>query len=102
VDADYLPVADDDSDDGHVPLLTHPIPSRRAAGDFNIHYDTETPLRPIDIGGPDQEQRCVLVCPLQATLFNELRIADFVSKEIDNNSQGLDVANARKFLGLKE
>jgi len=27
------------------------------AGGFRLHYDVETPLRTIDVGGPDQEQR---------------------------------------------
>ncbi|KAJ3524907.1 hypothetical protein NMY22_g10804 [Coprinellus aureogranulatus] len=83
---------EDDSDDGEgiaasllgsIPAI--PMPAR-SHGDFHINYDKETPLRAIDIGGPNQEQR----------------IAEFVSKEIDNNTQGLDVANARKYLGLKD
>lgn len=28
--------------------------------DFRIHYDQETPLRSIDVGGPDQQKRRVL------------------------------------------
>jgi hypothetical protein len=38
-------------------------PVRAPAGstlyDFALNYDDETPLRPMDIGGADQEQQCV-------------------------------------------
>ncbi len=27
---------------------------------FNLNYDQESPIRQIDVGGPDQEQRYVL------------------------------------------
>ncbi|KAG6810753.1 hypothetical protein H0H92_010462 [Tricholoma furcatifolium] len=53
---------------------------------FRLNYDNETPVRAIDLGGPDQEQR----------------MADFVTKSIDNLSHGLTVRKAMDSLGLKE
>ncbi|KAF4611576.1 hypothetical protein D9613_003624 [Agrocybe pediades] len=55
-------------------------------GEFNLNYDKETPVRPIDVGGPDQEQR----------------LADFVTRAIENTSDGLTVREAMKNLGLRE
>ncbi|KAG5644268.1 hypothetical protein DXG03_008753 [Asterophora parasitica] len=56
------------------------------AGGFRINYDYETPLRAIDLGGPDQAQR----------------MADFVTRSIDNLSHGLTVKTAMKSLGLQD
>ncbi|KAG5352565.1 hypothetical protein C0989_001783 [Termitomyces sp. Mn162] len=53
---------------------------------FSLNYDFQTPLRTIDFGGPDQEQR----------------MAEFVTKSIDNLSHGLTVKKAMQSLGLKE
>ncbi|KAG6836974.1 hypothetical protein H0H93_016927 [Arthromyces matolae] len=55
-------------------------------GSFNLNYDNQTPVRSIDVGGPDQEQR----------------MADFVTKSIDNLSHGLTVQKALESLGLKD
>nr|GAT50264.1 SNF2 family DNA-dependent ATPase [Mycena chlorophos] len=54
-------------------------------GTFGLNYDQDTPLRSIDIGGEDQEQK----------------MAEFVSRGIDNLSHGLTVKEAFKELGLK-
>ncbi|KXN90402.1 hypothetical protein AN958_04271, partial [Leucoagaricus sp. SymC.cos] len=53
-------------------------------GNFSLRYDQETPLRSIDFGGPDQEQK----------------LAEFVTSAIDNGSQGLTVQTAMEELGL--
>ncbi|KAG5716032.1 putative SWI/SNF-related matrix-associated actin-dependent regulator of chromatin subfamily A member 3-like 2, partial [Termitomyces sp. T112] len=53
---------------------------------FSLNYDFQTPLRTIDFGGPDQEQR----------------MAEFVTKSIDNLSHGLTVKKAMQSLGLKD
>ncbi|KAJ7145709.1 SNF2 family N-terminal domain-containing protein [Mycena epipterygia] len=55
------------------------------AGGFQLNYDQETPLRSIDIGGHDQQER----------------MADFVTRSIDNLSHGLTVKEAMKDLNLK-
>ncbi|KAF5325961.1 hypothetical protein D9611_000760 [Ephemerocybe angulata] len=55
-----------------------------ASGGFSLRYDNETELRAMDVAGPGQEER----------------LAEFVSKEIDNNSQGLDVKTAMESLEL--
>ncbi|KAF5376123.1 hypothetical protein D9615_007674 [Tricholomella constricta] len=71
------------------PLGRSPPVARQSmpgAGGFRINYDYETPLRAIDLGGPDQEQR----------------MADFVTKSIDNLSHGLTVKTAMKSLGLED
>lgn len=33
--------------------------SKLPAAPFNLNYDQESPIRQIDVGGPDQEQRYV-------------------------------------------
>ncbi|KAF8176997.1 SNF2 family DNA-dependent ATPase [Pholiota molesta] len=58
----------------------------KPATDFNLYYDKETPLRTIDVGGPDQEQR----------------LAEFVTKSIENTSSNLTVKEAMKKLGLSD
>ncbi|KAJ7583553.1 SNF2 family DNA-dependent ATPase [Mycena floridula] len=59
----------------------------KAAGTgFRLNYDAETPIRSIDIGGPDQAQR----------------MAEFVTRTIDNQSHGVTVNAARAKLGLKD
>ncbi|KAF8958574.1 SNF2 family N-terminal domain-containing protein [Flammula alnicola] len=56
-----------------------------AAPEFRLNYDQETPVRAIDVGGPDQEQR----------------LADFVTKSIENTANSLTVKDSMKKLGLK-
>ncbi|KAJ8462365.1 hypothetical protein ONZ45_g17962 [Pleurotus djamor] len=56
------------------------------AGGFRLNYDTETPLRSIDVGGQDQQ----------------LKLAEFVTKAIDNLSNGRNVREAMEDLGLKD
>ncbi|KZP27972.1 hypothetical protein FIBSPDRAFT_917816 [Athelia psychrophila] len=53
---------------------------------FSLHYDNETPLRQIDYGGPDQQ----------------LKMAEFVSKSIDNLSHGITVNRALEKLKLSD
>ncbi|TFY72166.1 hypothetical protein EVG20_g832, partial [Dentipellis fragilis] len=52
---------------------------------FNLNYDLETPISRLDIGGHDQNER----------------LAEFVSKSIDNLSHGLLVKDGMKYLGLR-
>ncbi|CAK5270957.1 unnamed protein product [Mycena citricolor] len=54
------------------------------AGEFNLNYDVETPLRAIDLGGDDQAEQ----------------MSAFVSRAIDNLSHGVTVSEAMKELGL--
>ncbi|KAF5329445.1 hypothetical protein D9619_009161 [Psilocybe cf. subviscida] len=53
-------------------------------GSFHLNYDDQTPLRSMDVGGPDQQQR----------------LADFVTKSIENTANDLTVKGAMKKLGL--
>ncbi|CAL1697769.1 unnamed protein product [Somion occarium] len=53
---------------------------------FRINYDQETSVKPIDIGGADQN----------------LRMAEFVTRTIDNSSHGLTVQKAMENLGLRD
>ncbi|KAF5353246.1 hypothetical protein D9756_007899 [Leucocoprinus leucothites] len=69
------------------PVIPSPSANRpmaRRFGNFNLNWDRETPLKPIDIGGPDQQDR----------------LAEFVTKAIDNESHGLTVKTAMDGLGL--
>ncbi|PBK96912.1 hypothetical protein ARMGADRAFT_989149 [Armillaria gallica] len=69
-------------------------PSRRSigggAGGFGLNYDDATPIRSIDVGGPDQQQK-----------LDEF-VAQFVTSAINNVSHGLTVKSAMKSLGLKD
>ncbi|KAF8134681.1 SNF2 family N-terminal domain-containing protein [Mycena galopus ATCC 62051] len=56
-----------------------------AAGGFGLNYDRETPIHAIDVGGHDQEER----------------MADFVTRSIENLSEGLTVKEAMRDLGLQ-
>ncbi|KAG9217670.1 hypothetical protein CCMSSC00406_0003641 [Pleurotus cornucopiae] len=56
------------------------------AGGFHLNYDQETPLRSVDVGGEDQQQK----------------LAEFVTKAIDNLSHGITVRDAMKDLGLRD
>ncbi|KAJ6476379.1 SNF2 family DNA-dependent ATPase [Mycena sanguinolenta] len=58
--------------------------SPMAAGGFGLNYDSETPIRAIDVGGHDQEEK----------------MADFVTRSIENLSDGLTVKGAMSELGL--
>lgn len=60
------------------------------AGGFSLHYDDATPIRSIDVGGPDQQQK-----------LDEF-VAQFVTSAINNVSHGLTVKSAMKSLGLKD
>ncbi|KAJ6615353.1 SNF2 family N-terminal domain-containing protein [Mycena sp. CBHHK59/15] len=60
--------------------------SPQVAGGFALNYDRETPVRAIDVGGADQQER----------------MAEFVTRSIDNLSHGLTVKEAMKELGLKD
>ncbi|KAF8153937.1 SNF2 family DNA-dependent ATPase [Crassisporium funariophilum] len=51
---------------------------------FRLRYDHDTPIRAIDVGGPDQQQK----------------IADFVTKSIENTGNNLSVKEAMQKLGL--
>ncbi|KDQ52340.1 hypothetical protein JAAARDRAFT_210552 [Jaapia argillacea MUCL 33604] len=53
---------------------------------FNLHYDCETPISAIDRGGSDQAAR----------------MAEFVTRSIDNLSHGVTVKDAMKKLGLRD
>ncbi|KAJ7762016.1 SNF2 family DNA-dependent ATPase [Mycena maculata] len=59
--------------------------SPHVAGGFQLNYDQETPIRSIDIGGPDQQER----------------MADFVTRSIEDLSEGLTVKEAMSDLGLE-
>ncbi|KAH7882695.1 SNF2 family N-terminal domain-containing protein [Phlebopus sp. FC_14] len=61
------------------------IQSKLALSGFSLRYDTETPVRRIDIGGADQEQR----------------MAEFVYNSINNLSEGQTVQGAIERLGLQ-
>ncbi|KAF7421162.1 hypothetical protein PC9H_011682 [Pleurotus ostreatus] len=56
------------------------------AGGFHLNYDQETPLRSVDVGGEDQQQK----------------LAEFVTNAIDNLSHGITVRDAMKDLGLRD
>ncbi|KAA1467021.1 hypothetical protein DENSPDRAFT_831976 [Dentipellis sp. KUC8613] len=53
---------------------------------FNLNYGPEAPISRLDIGGHDQNER----------------LAEFVSKSIDNLSHGLLVKDGMKYLGLRD
>ncbi|KAJ7024175.1 SNF2 family DNA-dependent ATPase [Mycena alexandri] len=58
--------------------------SPMVAGGFQLNYDQDTPVRAIDIGGHDQEER----------------MAEFVTRSLDNLSDGLTVKESMRELGL--
>ncbi|KAJ7619382.1 SNF2 family DNA-dependent ATPase [Roridomyces roridus] len=55
-------------------------------GGFQLNYDQDTPVRAIDVGGDDQEER----------------MADFVTRSFEDVGQGLSVRDAMNDLGLNE
>ncbi|KAJ7662894.1 SNF2 family N-terminal domain-containing protein [Mycena rosella] len=57
-----------------------------AGGGFQLNYDRDTPIRAIDVGGNDQAER----------------MAEFVTRSIDNLSQGISVKDAMHELGLQD
>lgn len=72
-------------------------------GGFSLNYDFHTPLRAIDFGGPDQEQRSRWPSYAGRTEYSKLyRMGEFFTRSIDNLSHGLTVSKARESLGLKE
>ena len=74
------------------------------AGGFCLNYDATTPLRSIDVGGSDQEQRYAthpLFGPIKLYSFLINRLADFVTKSIENTGNDLTVQEAMKKLGLQ-
>lgn len=77
-------------------------PARRggSASGFGLYYDQETPLRAIDYGGPDQGRRFVCLHNHFFLFTSFVRLADFVTKSIENTSHGLSVKEAMKKLGL--
>ncbi|KAK0210806.1 SNF2 family DNA-dependent ATPase [Desarmillaria ectypa] len=74
-------------------FLSSSMGSRRSigggAGGFSLNYDDEAPIRSIDVGGHDQQQKL------------EEFVAQFVTSAINNVSHGLTVKSAMKSLGLK-
>ncbi|KZV69422.1 hypothetical protein PENSPDRAFT_676105 [Peniophora sp. CONT] len=54
-------------------------------GAFRVNYDREGPLTQMDIGGPDQEKK----------------LAEFVSKSLDNFASKMKVAQGMEYLGLR-
>ncbi|KZT24992.1 hypothetical protein NEOLEDRAFT_1156494 [Neolentinus lepideus HHB14362 ss-1] len=60
--------------------------SSRVLTGFSLYYDDESPISHIDRGGPDQAQR----------------MAEFVTRSIDNLSQGITVRGAMEKLSLKD
>ncbi|KJA22647.1 hypothetical protein HYPSUDRAFT_87246 [Hypholoma sublateritium FD-334 SS-4] len=60
--------------------------SKLPAAPFGLNYDQESPIRQIDVGGPDQEQR----------------LANFVTKSIENTASNLTVKQAMEKLKLKD
>ncbi|KAK7677163.1 hypothetical protein QCA50_019872 [Cerrena zonata] len=81
------PVDEDDEDmDEDAPIVPPHIPALdHLRQDFRLNYDKESPLIPFDRGGPDQQ----------------MRLADFVTKSIENNS-GTTVQKAMESLGLHD
>ncbi|KAM5537320.1 hypothetical protein V8D89_009050 [Ganoderma adspersum] len=77
---------DEDSDEfGSSPAP--PRPSQLAAGQgFNLNYDKEGAVGALDRGGPDQE----------------MKMAEFVSRGIDNAGNGLTTQKAMEKLGLQD
>ncbi|THH13318.1 hypothetical protein EW146_g6890 [Bondarzewia mesenterica] len=67
-------------------LLTQSSVMALRGDGFQLNYDNESPLSRYDVGGPDQLQR----------------MAEFVSRSIDNLSSGLLVKDGLKYLGMKE
>ncbi|ESK86005.1 snf2 family dna-dependent atpase [Moniliophthora roreri MCA 2997] len=59
---------------------------KRVAGGFRLNYDDESQIRSFDVGGADQAQR----------------MAEFVTKGINNASHGLTVKGSMKKLGLRD
>lgn len=72
-------------------------------GGFRLNYDKLTPLRSVDVGGPDQEQRYASLTShkIYAHQYYAIeRLADFVTKSIENTGNDFTVQDAMKQLGL--
>ncbi|KAK7047584.1 hypothetical protein VNI00_006352 [Paramarasmius palmivorus] len=79
----------DSDEDGDLSFLTSSITggSRiKGGGGFRLNYDNESQIKAIDVGGADQAQK----------------MAEFVTRGINNKSHGLTVKAAMKKLGLKD
>ncbi|KAI6030080.1 SNF2 family N-terminal domain-containing protein [Pisolithus marmoratus] len=61
------------------------ITQKLAESGFSLYYDSETPIRRIDVGGPDQAEK----------------LAEFVYTSIDNLGEGRTVREAARRLGLQ-
>lgn len=72
--------------------------------DFALRYDHESEVHTIDRAGNDQALRCVhkRYIWIFSTLSLYYRMAEFVTKTIDNSTHGLTVQSAMKNLGLQE
>ncbi|TFK27268.1 hypothetical protein FA15DRAFT_727203 [Coprinopsis marcescibilis] len=75
---------DDDGATGVLSLLASPGKSN-SARDFSLRYNDDAPIRSIDIGGADQDQK----------------LAEFVTSSIDNLSHDIDVKTAMQELNLR-
>ncbi|KAE9403438.1 hypothetical protein BT96DRAFT_1016994 [Gymnopus androsaceus JB14] len=73
---------------GPTPASTPKVAGSQIAGGggFGLNYDDETPVRAIDIGGPDQQ----------------LRMAEFVTRTLDNARDDITVKAALKQLNLED
>ncbi|EKM52744.1 uncharacterized protein PHACADRAFT_211962 [Phanerochaete carnosa HHB-10118-sp] len=65
-----------------------PVPSRapRKRREFSLNYDHESAVSKLDIGGQDQA----------------IKLAEFVTRTLDNSSHGITVQDAMKHLALKD
>ncbi|KAH8102694.1 SNF2 family DNA-dependent ATPase [Cristinia sonorae] len=62
------------------------LPSSSAVGGFSLRYDNESPLTRLDFGGKDQD----------------VQMAQFVTRTLDNDSHGLSVKDSLKRLNLRD
>ncbi|GJE92995.1 SNF2 family N-terminal domain-containing protein [Phanerochaete sordida] len=75
----------DDSEDEEKPSTSQrTFPNIR--GEFSIHYDIESAVTQLDVGGQDQA----------------IRLAEFVTRTLDNSMHGITVQKAMDYLKLKE
>ncbi|TFK61429.1 hypothetical protein BDN72DRAFT_460900 [Pluteus cervinus] len=73
-----------DAQEVNLPSYSKLSQASPATGGFRLNYDSETPLRSVDFGGEDQEQK----------------LAEFVTKGVDNLSHNLTVQESREQLNL--
>lgn len=88
-----------------------PRPSQLTARQgFNLNYDKEGAVGALDRGGPDQEMKwvCCVFLVYGTCMLNKAwgcvscRMAEFVSRGIDNAGNGLTTQKAMEKLGLQE